>query len=75
MFGLSLDLAEDGVERVLQRPVKAMTLRRPELVEVRTDPRPHLFTGHAIASPEVPRYFLAGQHGLGDVIEHGSTRL
>ena len=33
----ALDLAEDRIERMLQRAVELVPLRRPQLVEVRVD--------------------------------------
>ena len=37
VFVLALDLAEDRIERMLQRAVERVPLRRPQLVEIAVD--------------------------------------
>ncbi len=66
----ALDLAENRIERVLERAVDRIPLRGAKLVEIRVDPLACLELGLAVAAAQVPRYILARQHGLRDVVEH-----
>ena len=70
VLGVPVDLAEDGIEGVFQRPVDRIPLRRPELLEVGADPIAHLGLGPGMAAVQVPDDFLAREHRLGDVVEH-----
>ena len=54
---LPFDLPKDGIERMLQRPVELVPLRRPQLVEVGVD----LLAG-------VFEKLFARQYGLGDFV-------
>ena len=65
-----LDLAEDRVERVLERPVDRVALRRAQLLEIGLDPLARRAPALAVAALQVPRDLVAGQHGLGDLVEH-----
>ena len=68
---LALDLAEDRVERMLQRAVELVPLRRAQLVEVAVDPLARLRAAVAVAAAEVPDDLLARENRLGDVVQHG----
>ncbi len=57
---LALDLAEDRIQRMLQRPVELMPLRRAELVE----------EGVHLLARELEN-LLARENGLRNVVEHG----
>ena len=46
---LALDLSEDRIERMLQRAVDRMPLRRPQLVEVAVDAFASLVAALAVA--------------------------
>ena len=66
----ALDLPQDRVERMFERPVDGIPLRRPQLVEVRVDPLTRLELRLARAATQISRHFLAREDGLGDVVEH-----
>jgi hypothetical protein len=66
----ALDLAENRIERMLERAVDRIPLRGAKLVEIRVDPLACLELGLPVAAAQVSRYILARQHGLRDVIEH-----
>ena len=69
-----LDLAQDGVERMLEGPIDGVPLCSPKLVEVAVNPLPRLELGLPMTSPQVSRDILPREHRLGDVVEHqGST--
>ena len=65
-----LDLAQDRIERMLQRAVDRIPLRRPQLVEVGVDALARLELGLPMAATQVPRDILPREHRLGDVVEH-----
>ena len=69
-LGVPFDLAENRIERVLQRAVNRVPLRRPQLLEVPADAIPHLESGLAMAAVQVPDDVLAREHRLGEVVEH-----
>ena len=69
---LALDFPEDGVERMLERSIQLVPLRRPQFVEIGDDTFPHLVAALAIAPPQVLDDLRPCQHGEGDVIEHES---
>src|SRR5262249_18205819 len=56
---LALDLAEDGIKRMLERAVQAVALRRSELVEILVDPL-----------ARVLQDVFAREHRPGDVVQH-----
>ena len=69
-FGEPFDLAENRVERVLQRPVDRVALGRPQLLQVPADAIPHLKPGLAMAAVQVADDVVAREHRLGEVVEH-----
>ena len=69
-LGDPLDLAQDWVERMLQRPVNRVALGGPQLVEVGVDPFAGLRAGFAGAAAQVAGHLLPRQHGLGDLVLH-----
>ena len=64
------DLAEDRIERVFQRAIDRIPLRRPQLVEVGVDPLPRLELGLPVAAAQVPGDFFPCEYRLRDVVEH-----
>ena len=75
VFVDAFDLPEDRVERMLQRPVDRIPLRRPQLIEIRVDALARLEFGLPMAAPQVPRDVIPRQDGLGDVVEHHWSEL
>jgi hypothetical protein len=71
LFGNLFDLAQDGVERVLQRPVEFVPLRRPELVEVGIDAFARPFLVFAVSAAQILDDFLTSENRLGELVEHG----
>ena len=67
---LALDLAQDRIERVLQRAVELVPLRRPQLFEIAVDLLARLRAAVAVAAAEVPGDVLVRENRLGDVILH-----
>ena len=59
MFVDAIDLAEDRIERVLQRAVDRIALRRSELVEIRVDALSGLQLGLPVSATQVSRHFIA----------------
>ena len=57
----ALDLAENRVERMLQRAVDRVALRRPQLVEVGVDPLARLHLCLPVPAAQVPRDVLAAR--------------
>ena len=70
MFVDAFDLAKDWIERVLQRTVNRIALRRTQFVEIRVDPFACLEFRLPMAAAQVPRHVIPGEDGLGDVVEH-----
>jgi hypothetical protein len=68
----AFNLAQDGIERVLQRSVHRRTLRRSQLVEIPFDALARRGATHAVAAFEVSRHLFTAQHSPGDVVEHPS---
>ena len=64
----ALDLAQDRVERVLQRAVDRVALRRPQLVEVGVDPLARLQLALPVTAAQVARDVLPRENRLGDVV-------
>ncbi len=54
-----LDLSQDGIERVLQRAVDRIALRRPQFVEVGVNPLARIELGLAVAAPKIPGDILS----------------
>ena len=71
----ALDLAKDGIERMLERAIDRIPLRGAQLVEIGVDPLARLKLGLAVASTQVARDVLARQHCLGDVVEHSARTI
>ena len=67
---IALDLAQDRIERMLQRAVDRIALRRPQLVEVAVDALARLQLRSARAPSQIPRDVVAREDRLGDVVEH-----
>ena len=65
---MSIDLAEDRVERVLQRFVDRIPLSCPQLVEVRVNPVERFGSGVTVAALQIPHHFVAREYGARDVI-------
>ena len=61
----AFDLAQDRIERVLQRAIDGVSLRRLELVEVGFDPLTCGATAFAVAALQVPRdlFSVRARHG------------
>ena len=59
IFVKPLDLAQDRIERMLQRAIELVALRRAQFVEIRV----HLVT-------RVLQNLFAREHRLGDIVEH-----
>ena len=70
VLGLALDLPENGIERVLQRAVNRIPLRRPQLVEIGVDALARLIAVFPVVAAEVPEHLLALEDGLRNVIQH-----
>jgi hypothetical protein len=68
----TFDLAQDGVEGVLEGAVDGVSLRRPELVQVGLDSLPGVELRLAVAGLQVPRYVLMGQYRPGQVVLYRS---
>ena len=66
----ALDLAQDRIERMLQRAIDRIALRRPQLVEVGVDALARLELGLPVTAAQVPRDVLTREDCLGDVVEH-----
>ena len=67
---LALDLAEDRVQRMLERPVELVPLRRPELVEVAVDLLAGLRAAFTVVAAQVLENFLAREDSLRNVVQH-----
>ena len=71
VLGLALDLAEDRIERMLQRAVDRVPLRRPQFFEIGVDALARLLAALAVVAAEVLDDLFALEDGLGDVVQHG----
>jgi len=67
MLVLPLDLAEDRIEGVLQRPVDGVALLGLQLVEIPVNAIAGIVAAFAPV-PELLDDLFAGQHSLGDII-------
>ena len=63
-----LDLAQDRIERVLQRAVDGVALRGAQLVEVAVDPLARLQLALPVPAAQVARDVLSREDRLGDVV-------
>ena len=61
---MAFDLAEDGKERMLQRAVNRIPLRRAQLVEIPVNSLASLRAALAVPAAQVLQYFRAREHGL-----------
>jgi hypothetical protein len=75
VFADAFDLPQNRVERVLERAVDGVALRRSELFEVAFDPFPRGLAGFSRAVLQVPRHLLPREHGLGELVDHRQPRL
>ncbi len=67
------DLAQDRIERMFERAIDRIPLRRPQLVEVGVNAFAGFELRLAVPAAQVPRYILPRQYGLADVVEHART--
>ena len=74
LFRNALDLAEDWIQRMLERSIDARALRRAHFLEVAVNTFARLGTALAVAA-EILDNFLTRENGFGDVVEHGPRRL
>jgi hypothetical protein len=68
VLGDAPDLSQDRVQRVLQRPVEPVPLRRPQLDEVRLDALAGVGFRRALDAAQVLRDVVAREHRLCDVV-------
>ena len=70
---IALDLAQDRIERMLQRAIEAIALRRAQLFEIGFDALARVASVAAPAGPShVPGDLVSRQHGRRDVVRpHG----
>src|SRR5258708_39128774 len=71
---LALDFAQNWIQRMLQRPVNRIALRRPQLVQIRVNPLASPVAPLAVPAPEVLDDLGPREDRLGDVIEHGPAQ-
>ena len=67
---LALDLTEDRVERVLERPVDLVALGGLELVKVAVNPLPGPLAAIPVPAAKILDDLFAREHGLGDFVQH-----
>jgi hypothetical protein len=70
VFVLAFDLAKDGIERMLQRAIQTVPLRRAQFFEIPEDPLPGLLTALTVC-PQILYDLFAGEDCLSDFIKHG----
>ena len=68
MLDAPIDLPQNRVQRVLERAVKRIPLRRLELFEVGEDPLAAVRT--AVGAPEISRHVLAREDGLSEIVRN-----
>ena len=61
----ALDLSQDRVERVFERAIELVALRRLQFIEIGEDFRPGRVTRHAMAALEKTGHVFPGEHGFG----------
>src|SRR5262245_3369518 len=64
----ALDLSQNRIQRVLQRAVEAVALRRTQLRKVRLDLLAGVRFRAAVFSAQVLRDFIAREHGSSDLV-------
>jgi hypothetical protein len=74
IFVETLYFPENRVERVLEGAVDRIPLCGAELLDVGADALAGLLAAGTVALPKVSDDFVAGQHGLADLIVHGFSR-
>ncbi len=70
VFADAFDVAQQQVDRMLERPVHRVALRRPQLFEVAFDPLARFATAFAVRVRQILRDFVPGQHGARDFVKH-----
>jgi hypothetical protein len=70
----ALDLAQDRVQRMFERTVDGVALRRAQLFQIRLDPRPCGAAALAVAPQQVACDLFPRQYGLGDLVDHRQGR-
>ena len=70
VFGNALDLAEDRIQRMLQRAVDLVALARSQFFQIRVDAIARLDTRLPVPALQVFDDLFAREDGLGDVVEH-----
>ncbi len=65
-FADALDLSQDWIERVLERAIQLVTLRRLQLVEVLQHARARGIAGQAVTALEKPGDVLTREYGFGN---------
>ena len=75
VFGDALDLAENRIERMLQRAVEPVPLGGAQLFEVPLDPLPRVTSGGLGIVAEIPGHVLARQDGAPDVVRTHCTEI
>ena len=74
MLDAPIDLAQNRIERVLQRAIERIPLRRPQLFEIREDPLAAVRA--AVRAPQVSHDVLAREDGLSQIVRnHGVCAL
>ncbi len=68
---LPLDLAENRIQRVLQRAVKRIPLRRPQLFEI--GEHALAAVGAAVRAAEIPGHIFASEDGLGEIVRNHAS--
>jgi hypothetical protein len=69
--GNLVDLAENRVQRVLQRAIEFVPLSRAELIEVSVDAFTRALLVFAVSAAQILDDFLTSQNRLGELVEHG----
>ncbi len=64
VFGLPLDFSENRVQRMLQRPVERISLRRPQLVEIAVNALAGAIAVLPVVAAKVAKHLFALEDGL-----------
>ena len=64
----ALDLSQDRVQRIFERAIKLVALRRPQFFEIRDDALASGGASQTVTARQIPRHFLMGEDGLGEFI-------
>jgi hypothetical protein len=70
VFVLALDLPQDRIQRMLERAVELVALRRAQLVEISVDLLARLGATFPLAPAEVLEHVLVREDGLRDFVQH-----